>query len=132
MLTINKQNNAAGFIGRFNAMASDCEVLVECKQRTLAERIINAVFYEAKRIEEKYSRYLTTNIVYRINNSDGKRILLDEETSLLLNFAYQCHQLSDGLFDITSGVLRQAWHFDGSDNIPTAGQIKKLLPFIGL
>ena len=27
--------------------------------------------------------------------------------------------LSDGLFDITSGVLRRAWHFDGSDRVPT-------------
>ena len=39
--------------------------------------------------------------------------------------------LSDGLFDITSGVLRRAWKFDGSDNLPTPNGVKALMPYIG-
>jgi len=35
--------------------------------------------------------------------------------------------LSEGLFDITSGVLRHAWKFDGSDRIPEADAIGSLM-----
>jgi len=105
--------------------------LVECSDALLAKQIIEAVFAEAKRIEGKFSRYLKTNIVYKINNSGGAAVTLDEETAHLVDFASLCHQISDGLFDITSGVLRQAWSFDGSDKIPASEQINQLLPLIG-
>jgi thiamine biosynthesis lipoprotein len=39
--------------------------------------------------------------------------------------------LSDGAFDITSGVLRRVWQFDGSDNVPAAEEVAKLLPLVG-
>ena len=35
------------------------------------------------------------------------------------------------MFDITSGVLRNVWLFDGSDNLPTPNAIKALMPLIG-
>ncbi|MFT6987421.1 MAG: thiamine biosynthesis lipoprotein [Psychromonas sp.] len=131
-LSITKQENDGAYCGSFFAMASSCEVLVECSEALCATQIIEAVFTEAKRIESKFSRYLKTNIVYKINHSAGKPVCLDDETCHLVDFAYLCHQLSDGLFDITSGVLAQVWSFDGSDNIPDRAQIDKLLPLIGL
>jgi thiamine biosynthesis lipoprotein len=48
-----------------------------------------------------------------------------------MDFANQCHLLSQGLFDITSGVLRRAWKFDGSDRIPEPSAIDRLLPLVG-
>jgi len=56
---------------------------------------------------------------------------VDEETASLIDFASQCFDLSEGLFDITSGVLRRAWTFDGSDRIPEAAAIERLLPLVG-
>jgi len=56
---------------------------------------------------------------------------VDAETAHLLNFAANCFRVSDGLFDITSGVLRRIWRFDGSDNVPTNAQIKSLRQSIG-
>jgi thiamine biosynthesis lipoprotein ApbE len=38
---------------------------------------------------------------------------------------------SDGMFDITSGVLRKVWKFDGSDNLPTPDAVKVLIAHIG-
>lgn len=131
-LTIKKLENKEGYSGSFSAMASGCDVLLECAEEGLAKQIFEAIFVEAKRIESKFSRYLKSNIIYQMNNSAGSPICLDDETAQLINFAYQCYQLSDGLFDITSGALRKAWFFDGSDNIPCNKQIKKLLPLIGL
>ena len=57
---------------------------------------------------------------------------MDEETARMLDFADQCFHLSDGLFDITSGVLRKVWQFDGSDNLPDQSDVEPLLRTGGL
>ena len=113
-------------IGRFTAMACPCEILLESQDKTLIESITNLAYKEAKRIEEKFSRYRNDNIIYTINNSNGSPVKVDAETALMFDFADQCYQLSEGKFDITSGVLRKIWKFDGSDNIPTQQQVDLL------
>lgn len=120
-----------GYVISFNAMASPCEVIIESKKLSIAEHIGQVVADEVWRIEDKYSRYNTKSLCSQINNSKGNSYSIDNETFLLLSFAQQCYELSDGLFDITSGVLRQVWCFDGSDNIPSKSAVKKILPYIG-
>jgi FAD:protein FMN transferase len=117
--------------GAFSAMASPCEVLMEVDREALARSIVEAVAREAWRIEDKYSRYQRGNIVYRINNASGGTVSIDEETARLLDFADQLFKMSEGLFDITSGVLRQAWTFDGSDHLPDAKQVAAILDSVG-
>lgn len=112
-------------------MACPCEILLESEDLLLAEKITRLASEEALRIEHKFSRYRNDNIIYQINNANGQPIIVDNETALLLNFAQQCFELSDGLFDITSGILRNAWHFDGSDRLPDSASVNALLPFIG-
>ncbi len=112
-------------------MASPCEVLIETTSATLAQQLGQAVADEVWRIEDKYSRYLSSSACSQINNSCGKPVAIDQETFLLLNFADQCYQLSEGVFDITSGVLRQAWRFDGSSNVPTEPQVQACLSHVG-
>ena len=104
--------------GCFMAMASPCDVLMEVDDESLAQEILNEVADEAWRIEDKFSRYKKDNVVYKINNSEGKVVSIDDETSRLLDFANELFEISEGLFDVTSGVLRQCWKFDGSDNVP--------------
>jgi thiamine biosynthesis lipoprotein len=116
---------------RFDAMASPCEVLVASKDNQLALTLGKLIADEVWRIEDKYSRYQTTSVCAAINNSGGQALAIDQETYLLLNFADTCYQLSDGVFDITSGVLRQVWQFDGSDNIPRDTDVQKSLENIG-
>jgi len=48
-----------------------------------------------------------------------------------MNFAERCYTISEGMFDITSGILRRAWTFDGSDRLPQSAAIETLLPFVG-
>ncbi len=117
--------------GSFMAMASPCDVLMEVGEKTLAQEILNAVADEAWRIEDKFSRYKNDNIVYQINHSGGDEVIVDDETSRLLDFANELFEISDGLFDVTSGVLRNVWKFDGSDNVPGRNQIKKIVKKIG-
>ena len=110
-------------------MASPCEVLIECRRRRDAAPLVELAAGEARRIESKYSRYRDDNIVARINQ--GGRIEVDDETARLLDFAQNCYDLSDGSFDITSGVLRRAWRFGEDAKIPAQREVERLLPLIG-
>lgn len=119
------------FVIKFRAMASPCELLIETGSRKEARRLGKIARDEALRIERAFSRYRDDNIVHTINHSHGKPVDVDSETARLLGFANQCFTLSEGLFDITSGVLGQVWKFDGSNNIPLQEDISSLLPLVG-
>jgi len=112
-------------------MASPCEVLIETADAALAARVGEVVAAEAWRIEAKFSRYRADSVVSELNRSAGRRISLDAETVSLIEFAARCHALSDGAFDITSGILRQAWVFDGSNRVPTAAEVDALRARVG-
>jgi len=111
-------------------MASPCEVIADCDDSWLANKIFQTVRGEALRIEAKFSRYRSDNIIAKINQQFGD-VTLDEETARLIDYAEQCFSLSDGMFDITSGVLREVWRFDGSDNIPDQEAIDTVLSKVG-
>lgn len=112
-------------------MASPCEILVECDDLSLAERLGQDAVKEALRIEAKFSRYRADSVVSAINGSRGSPVKVDEETAALLDFSANAHRLSGGLFDITSGVLRRCWRFDGSDRLPRQDEIDAVMPHIG-
>jgi len=115
----------------FTAMASPCEVLLRASQLQDARELGAWAAEEAWRIEQKFSRYRGDSVIARIHAHRGVPIELDEETASLMNFAERCYTASDGMFDITSGILRQAWTFDGSDRLPQSAAIEALLPFVG-
>jgi thiamine biosynthesis lipoprotein len=119
------------FCGRFFAMASPCELLIDCEDAQLARHLTELAYTETKRLESKFSRYKTDNLLHQINHAQGNKVAIDEETHRLLEFANTCYQLSDGMFDLSSGVLRRVWQFDGSDRIPANQAINALLPLIG-
>jgi FAD:protein FMN transferase len=112
-------------------MGGPCEVLAEVAGEAEARALADAVADCAWRIEQKFSRYRSDSIVARINASAGEPVAVDDETANLLDFAALMHRLSDGMFDITSGVLRKAWSFDGGRHVPTREQIDALLPMVG-
>ena len=131
MTDLTLTQRGAFWIGEFRAMASPCEVHIEHTSKQIATGLIKLAMNEAQRIEKAFSRYLKDNIVWAINNSGGHAIEVDEEMGRMFDFAHNCYNMSNGLFDITSGVLREAWRFDGSDNVPQQALIDTLLPRIG-
>lgn len=123
--------DADHWVGRFVAMASPCEVLMDDASPAVAQQVLHTVAAEAWRIERKFSRYRTDSVVHRINHAAGNEIEVDAECANLLDFAATLTRLSDGAFDITSGVLRKAWTFDGGDGVPSQEQIDALLASVG-
>jgi FAD:protein FMN transferase len=116
----------------FKALGSACEVQLYGADFSYAEHIAKRVIADVNRIEQRYSRYRQDSVVSEINRAakQGVAIDVDEETLSLLRYADTCYQQSDGLFDITSGVLREAWDFK-TQRIPEQTQIQALLKRIG-
>ena len=115
----------------FKAMGSACEVVLASHTQNEAESMAKLAIDEVLRIERKYSRYTTDSVIAKINQQAGRGALqCDDETWALFQFATQLFDQSDGLFDITSGVLRQAWDFKKPE-VPTSQKLEVLLPLVG-
>ncbi len=112
-------------------MASPCQILIDTHSAKTAADIFHLCQREAHRIETKYSRYREDNIIWRINHANGVPVPLDTETWQLLRYADTCYQLSQGLFDITSGVLRNIWRFDQSAGLPEPARVEAFKHRIG-
>jgi len=112
-------------------MASHCEVRVYAPDEVAARTWSDAAIAEVRRIETKYSRYRDDSVTTAINRAaGGAAISVDSETASLLDFAAELHAQSDGVFDLTSGVLRRAWDFK-TGRVPSQATLDQLLPRVG-
>ncbi len=118
-------------VARFMAMASPCEVLLETRDDAAGERALLAAAQEATRIEHKYSRYRSDSVTNAVQQTSGTDVEVDEETSGLLDFAAQAHDVSGGRFDLTTGALRRCWTFDGRQVTPDVDAIRDALTHVG-
>ncbi len=115
----------------FKAMGGQGEIVLSAADPARAHALAASGIAEVHRIEQKYSRYRPDSIVSRINAAAGAEpVPCDEETLALLDYADYLHAASDGLFDITSGILRQAWDFRAG-RVPERGQLAPLLERVG-
>lgn len=116
----------------FKAMGSPCEIQIYAGNPHEAQTVARIAIGDVERLEQRYSRYRPDSFLSEINRAAaaGESISVDAETAGLLNYADTCYEQSDGLFDITSGLLRQAWNFK-SGKLPEDHAIKALLGRIG-
>jgi thiamine biosynthesis lipoprotein len=116
----------------FHAMAGEHELQLACDDIALAQRAAAVAIADVQRIEAKYSRYREDSVTSRINAASGARAVeIDGETAALMRYADQCYAQSDGLFDITSGVLRRAWNFRSDPpRVPSAQELAPLIDLI--
>ncbi|MYM68410.1 FAD:protein FMN transferase [Pseudoduganella sp. FT55W] len=115
----------------FSAMACTCEIVIAAGDLPAARAPIAAAVAEVRRIEAKFSRYRPDSVISRINAAAGGAALVcDEETASLLAYADTLFQASGGLFDITAGVLRQAWDFK-RPQLPSDETLARVCALIG-
>ena len=112
-------------------MGGPCSVLVDGDDPEAAADLVDVAADEARRIEHKFSRYRRDNVVHEINHAAGRPVAVDEETAQLLDYAATCWEMSDGLFDITAGVLRRIWKFDGGHRVPGRRAVERCLEQVG-
>lgn len=120
------------FKAGFRALGGGCEITLAAPGSADAEAAIAAAIAEIERIEQKYSRYLANSLIGQVNAraGSGEWTPCDDETLFLLDLAERLYQRSDGLFDITSGILRRAWNFS-EPGLPAPELLASLLPLIG-
>jgi thiamine biosynthesis lipoprotein len=112
-------------------MGSPCVLHLYCSSREQFERVVSQSVVRLNELEAIYSRYLTDSLLSDINLHAGtsKRFKLTEEFWTLLQYANTAYAVSDGLFDITSGVLRQVWDFKNRQT-PDIAKIKSALTLV--
>ena len=117
----------------FRAMAAEHELQVAGLDRASAARAAAAAIADVHRIEAKYSRYTPDSVTTAINRAAGRAAVpVDDETLALLRYADQCWRISDGAFDVTSGVLRRAWRFGAKPpRVPTVAEVDAARALIG-
>jgi thiamine biosynthesis lipoprotein len=95
----------------FPAMGSRCEIRLYAGNEEEAAAIARAAADDIRRLDAKYSNYRDDSVTAAINRvaAEGGATEVDSETGGLLDYADTCFEQSEGLFDLTSGVLREAW-----------------------
>ena len=110
-------------------MGSPCELKLS-GDSALCRRVAADCQREAERFETRYSRFTTDSITAQINAGAGGAVVpIDAECRAILEYAGVCWSLSDGLFDITSGVLRRVWTKDRLQ-LPTPDELRPILALI--
>lgn len=116
----------------FTALNGRCEILFDHVDPRAAGELGLMAAREAWRIERKFSFDAPDNALKAAHDRPGQATAVDDETAYLVNLAARAYVTSGGRFDITSGLLRRAWAFDGTDRLPTQDRLDALLPHLGL
>jgi thiamine biosynthesis lipoprotein len=116
----------------FPAMGSRCEVRLYARDEASASACAQAAIADVLRLEAKYSRYRDDSVTAAINRvaAAGGAVDVDAETATLLDYAATCFEQSDGLFDLTSGILREAWSAERRE-LPDTDALQRLLARVG-
>ncbi len=116
----------------FDAMGSPCEIKLYADTRVRAEHMVVRLIGEVERLEQRYSRYRADSFLSEINRvaKTGGQITVDAETAGLLDYVEACYRESEGLFDVTSGILRRVWRFH-EGRLPAAEEVQSLLGSVG-
>ncbi len=114
-------------------MGSPCALSFYSRHKADADRIATRAIEEVRRIERRYSRYRQDSLLSQINSvaEEAGSIEVDQETAGLLDLAFAAYEKSDGLFDVTSGLLRRVWN-DAASVLPRDADMSALLALIGL
>lgn len=119
---------------KFQTMGGPARFKFYAETEKQAQEIYTLVLKELERLDNTYSNYSATNYVAEINRSAGHKdgIIVDDETAGLLDYAHQCYQMSDGLFDITSGILHKIWDYHAKHpRLPSQKEIDQNLELVG-
>jgi thiamine biosynthesis lipoprotein len=116
----------------FAAMGSRCEVRLYAAEEAPARACAQAAIADVRRLDAKYSGYRPESYASAINRvgASGGAIDVDAETATLIDYAATCFEQSEGLFDVTSGVLRAAWR-SGCEGLPQPALLETLLARVG-
>ena len=113
-------------------MGSRCEIRIYASTEEEAMAVARRAVADVQRLDAKYSNYRDDSVTAAINRvaAAGGATDVDDETASLLDYADTCFEQSEGLFDLASGALRQAWGAHCTE-LPSAAVLERLLQRVG-
>ena len=112
-------------------MGCPCELRFHAGAKRVFARAAERSLREIRRFEKKFSRYLPDSMTSTINRAAGKSpVTIDAETAAILEYAAVCHEQSNELFDMTSGVFHRVWHRQRT-TLPRADELDDCLALVG-
>ena len=108
------------------------EITVGKESSEKAQRAIKAAFPRIKRIENLMSIYKEGSEVSSLNREAGKSALkVSPEVFEVIKKSLYYSEISEGAFDITVGVLEEAWGFEDKEyRLPPAEELRRDLRLV--
>ncbi|MBN2028881.1 FAD:protein FMN transferase [bacterium] len=96
------------------------------------DSIVNQIFRMMEEMEIKMSTYMDSSDVSRINSASGQRhVQVSPDVVQLLKTSIMVSENSEGLFDVTIGVIKNLWKFDSDlPVVPDPSLIEAMLPLV--
>jgi thiamine biosynthesis lipoprotein len=117
----------------FHAMGTVCRVSLVEPSRSAATAYLDRLLDWVAAFEAKYSRFLSTSLISRINTAAGKEwVEVDAETEQLLTLCGEMVFFTRGAFDPTSLPLIRLWNWKANPPlIPDDNAIEAVRPLVG-
>tara|TARA_R110002095_G_scaffold216345_1_gene213199 strand:+ start:3048 stop:3965 length:918 start_codon:yes stop_codon:yes gene_type:complete len=115
-------------------MGCPCNIQLYAESKDQALQAKEEALSRIEHLDAYYTNYSPDSFTAEINRSAGssKGIKVDPETASLLDYAQNCYEQSDGLFDITAGTLRAAWDYQSTHpTVPSKKYLNSLLERVG-
>ncbi|MEO0510446.1 MAG: FAD:protein FMN transferase [Verrucomicrobiota bacterium] len=88
-----------------DAMKTTYTLRLVSDQKLYAQNLAYDLFGKIDELEAKLSRYAHGSDIWQINHMKaGDQLFISEETNECLRLAFEAHQITNGLFDITLGA----------------------------
>ncbi len=96
---------------RFDVMGSQAEIIIAAHSPA---RLMTAAVDRLRQLERRWSRFLPTSDVGRMNSRSGRRVVVTADTLLLVEFACRAHRATGGRYDPTmlSAVIASGYDRD--------------------
>ncbi len=113
------------------AQGTDYTVTYYAKDSLISKRSIDSILVV---IDSSMSLYKPYSLINRINNDDGRPVVVDEHFYRVLKRSFEIHRDSKGIFDITVAPLVQLWGFgvEAIDHFPDSAVIDEALACVGM
>ena len=114
-------------------MGSAFQFIVTANTAAAGTALLNSCVDEVRRIEELLTTFKETSQTSLINRNAGKDFVdVDEEVYQLIERSIHLSKLSGGAFDISSGVLKKLYRFQGEQfSLPSPAAIRQSLSKTG-
>ena len=109
------------------------QMIVFSDDKDKALNAMNKAFEKIAKIDDMYNSKNKNSVIYILNHSEKKEVVLNDEGAYLLNKVKEVYDMSGGKYDITISPLLDVWGFNtnGRESIPSYEEIENALKVIG-